>query len=87
MTVLDFTRRKFTFTELTQQVPNSVFHELYYRNYLDMERRAKQEAAKKKVANSNKQPQTASGSRLPESSFDEGGFEQQLEELMEEGVL
>ncbi len=90
MTVLDFTKRKMTFGEITQ-LPNYIFHELYYRNYLNNERITKENEAKARAEKQSgkKQPKPNPIDRRFNGSntFNEDEFQEQLEELMEEGAL
>ena len=74
-------KRKMTFSELVNDLPNTVLHELYYRNYLEVMRREKEEKAKKAAEMAKKN--SGGHSIITGDEFgDEDDLEDQLDDLV-----
>lgn len=74
-------KRKMTFSELVNDLPNTVLHELYYRNYLEVMRREKEEKAKK-AAEAAKMNSGGHSIITGDEFGDEDDLEAQLEDLV-----
>ncbi|MCM1219689.1 MAG: hypothetical protein NC548_34850 [Lachnospiraceae bacterium] len=78
---MDIVKRKITFSELVNDLPNTILHELYYRNYLEVMRREKE--AKAKAAAEAAQKNSGGHSIITGDEFeDEEELVEQLEEMM-----